>query len=94
MQLFDMNTQEGRDALAAYEQKREAMLNKGQQLYATIKRSSKYAGQAGEEEMFPVRVMPTQLCGEWNVKGGPGGQYRLEDLSLFIVEENVRQRIA
>ena len=94
MQLFDMNTKEGREAVAEYEKSCEAMVTKGQQIYAKIKRNSKYYGQAGRDEIFPVRIMPTQFYGEYNVQGGPGGQYRLSDVNLFVVHEGAHQRIA
>ncbi len=94
MQLFDMNTQEGRDAVAEYDRKFKDTLTKGQQLYAKIKRSSKYFGQTGRNEIFPVRVMNTQIYGEYNVQGGPGGQYRLSDVNLFVIHGGHPQRIA
>lgn len=94
MQIFDMNTKEGRDAVAAYEKQREAMTTKGQQLYAKIKRSSKYYGQAGRNEIFPVYIVGGPGWGEYIVQGGPGGQYRLHDVNLFVIHDGFQQRIA
>ena len=56
-----------------------------QQLYAKIKKSSKYAGQialAKRDGAYPFPVMIQDF--EYSVKGGPGGQYRLADVSLFV----------
>lgn len=50
-------------------------------LYAEIKRSSKYYGQTERGELFAVSI----LCGgEYVVQGGPGGQYRLSDVWLWV----------
>lgn len=55
-------------------------------LYAKIKESSKYARQAE----FAIRdgnyPFPVEITGdhEYNVQGGPGGQYRSEDVELFV----------
>lgn len=94
MQLFDMNTQEGRDAVAAYEQQRKDLVSKGQQLYAKIKRSSKYADQAGRNEIFPVHIVAEYGWGAYVVQGGPGGQYRLCDVNLFVIANGHQLRIA
>ncbi|WP_337881742.1 hypothetical protein [Chromobacterium haemolyticum] len=94
MQLFDMNTKEGRDAVDAYEKEREAMVTKGQQLYAKIKRSSKYYGQTKPHEVFCVYIVAEPCGGEYVVQGGPGGQYRLRDVNLFVIQNGYHQRIA
>ncbi|ANH74566.1 hypothetical protein ACS15_1719 [Ralstonia insidiosa] len=52
-------------------------------LFAEIKRSSKYYGQSGRGELFPVVVL---AGGEYVVQGGPGGQYRLKDVWLWAVD--------
>lgn len=91
MLIFDMNTKEGREALAAHEQQRETMTAKGQRLYAKIKRSSKYYGQAKPHAIFPVYVDPRY--GEYIVQGGPGGQYRLRDVNLFVCHDGRPLRI-
>ncbi|WP_205208345.1 hypothetical protein [Chromobacterium haemolyticum] len=86
MQIFDMNTPEGREAVAAYERMRAERTMEGTQLYAKIKRSSKYYGQAKPHEMFPVFIETQQ--GEYVVQGGPGGQYRLCDVNLFVAGDD------
>lgn len=69
-----------------------------QQLYAKIKKSSKYvhqnkvAQENGYGLPFPVTV--TGIDDAYCVKGGPGGQYRLADLNLFVVEDGKEVRIA
>lgn len=63
-----------------------------QQLYAKIKRSSKYEYQnkTAEENGFglPFEVDIQTDSGthskDYVVKGGPGGQYRLADVNLFV----------
>lgn len=69
------------------------------QLYARIKRSSKYCDQNAWAENdpamglpFPVAINPDDLHpvsksnahDDYCVKGGPGGQYRLRDVNLFM----------
>ncbi|KPY23347.1 hypothetical protein [Pseudomonas syringae] len=59
----------------------------GQQLYAEIKATSKYASQigwmqAGKDYPFPVRF-ETDPAG-YIVKGGVGGCYRVEDVDLMF----------
>jgi hypothetical protein len=61
-------------------------------LYAKIKRSSQYFDQnpkpAGEFGMpFDVVINPDSVHGnrdDFCVKGGPGGQYKLADVNLFM----------
>ena len=63
------------------------------QLYAKVKRSSKYFHQnemartSGLGLPFPVNVMP-DIRDSYKVQGGPGGQYRMEDVNLFIIGES------
>lgn len=69
----------------------------GQQLYAEIKKSSKYAHQVSwaksqGEYPFPVRVM-NDRGGEYCVAGGPGGQYRLSDVNLYVIQDGKKLRI-
>jgi hypothetical protein len=56
-------------------------------LAARIKKTSKYYGQAGpgrdEEEGFPVFISTDALG--YVVQGGPGGQYRLDDVELWAL---------
>lgn len=70
----------------------------GQQLYAEIKKSSKYASQAdwakreGWPYPFPVRIA-SDGGGEYVVKGGPGGQYRMADVNLYVIESGQKFRV-
>lgn len=63
----------------------------GQQLYAGIKTSSKYFSQVklgkelGWPYPFPVRLEPDKEG--YVVKGGIGGQYRLDDVELYVIED-------
>jgi hypothetical protein len=63
-----------------------------QQLYAEIKRSSEYAHQADAGELFPVHVDPVR--GTYPIIGGPGGQYRLRDVWLWVVQDGKKLRIS
>lgn len=67
---------------AAFEAKCQALQGTGQRLLARIRASSKYHGQSDEGELFPVIVASKS---EYGVIGGPGGQYRLRDVDLFVV---------
>ncbi|SMS12796.1 hypothetical protein CFBP1590__5210 [Pseudomonas viridiflava] len=64
----------------------------GQQLYAEIKATSRYASQIGwmqpgKDYPFPVRFEPDPSG--YIVKGGVGGCYRVEDVDLlFKVDES------
>lgn len=68
-----------------------------QQLYAEIKKSSKYAHQAdmckerGFGYPFPVNI--SHDAGGYQVKGGIGGQYRLADVNLYVIEDGKKIRI-
>ena len=69
-----------------------------QQLYAKIKKNSKYFGQnqmAKMEDNFPSPVTITGVHDpeRYFVKGGPGGQYRLSDVNLFVKAKGVEIRI-
>ena len=67
-----------------------------QQLYAKIKRSSKYYYQndmARREGNFPFPVTIKAISDEYKVSGGPGGTYRLSDVNLFIRDEHGEVRI-
>jgi len=71
------------------------------QLYAKIKRSSKYYGQNSyakqySEFPFPVQIEPMWMRDKIDggcVRGGPGGNYRLSDVNLFIKENGKEFRI-
>lgn len=59
----------------------------GQQLYAGIRETSKYTSQADWQRSrgpypFPVRFQAAKDC--YVIRGGVGGQYRLEDVELYI----------
>lgn len=64
-----------------------------QQLYAKIKRSSKYEYQnqlaiEGEYGLpFAVEI-DSYKNDPYPVKGGPGGQYRLSDVNLFVKSDD------
>lgn len=64
-----------------------------QQIYAKIKRNSKYYGQTKPGELFAVHIAP-QSGWEYIVRGGPGGGYRLSDVNLFVVEDGQEIRIS
>ena len=72
-----------RDDIARMKAEKAARIKQGQQLHAKIKRSSEYYGQTAPDELFEVFVDPTR--GGYCVQGGPGGQYRLADVSLCVV---------
>jgi hypothetical protein len=69
----------------------------GQQLYASIKESSKYhsqnklAKQQGYGHPFPVRFQA--VSDAYVIKGGPGGQYRLEDVELYVTHTGEPHRV-
>lgn len=71
-----------RKDFASLEAKRAVLTERGQKLLARIRPSSKYYGQGQEDALFAVCIGPS---GEYNVLGGPGGQYRLSDVDLFAV---------
>jgi hypothetical protein len=62
----------------------------GQQLYAHIKRTSDYAHQT--DKLFPVRVGKAPY-NDYVVHGGPGGLYRMSDVSFYVVEDDKQYRL-
>lgn len=65
-----------------------------QQLYAEIKKSSKYASQAAlakSQGEYPFKVRIEGYTDGYVVQGGPGGQYRLEDVHLFVTDSQGRK---
>ncbi|MEB3733414.1 hypothetical protein ULF88_03055 [Halopseudomonas pachastrellae] len=68
-----------------------------QQLYAEIKKSSKYAHQAQMNiDMgygYPFKVSIRDDSSGYRVKGGVGGQYRLEDVNLYVFDNDKKIRI-
>ena len=93
-EICDMNTSEGRAKVEAYEAAKAEKVKSGQQLYAKIKRTSKYYGQGQPGGLFPVYVEALDYAEGYAVQGGPGGQYRLKDVNLFIVDDGREMRIA
>lgn len=69
------------------------MVRSGQLLYAKIKRSSKYYGQGEKGALFEVFVEAGHPEA-YVVQGGPGGQYRLSDVNLFVVKDGRELRIS
>lgn len=69
------------------------MESTGQQLYAKIKKTSKYFGQGEPGALFPVYIDPTTKW-EYCVTGSPGEQYRLKDVNLFVVAGGRELRIS
>lgn len=71
-----------------------------QQLYAKIKKSSKYyyqnalAQQDPESRGLPFAVDICPDLDDYQVQGGPGGQYRLSDVNLYIVEDGKEMQIS
>lgn len=53
------------------------------ELYAKIKKSSKYYWSQHDPENPYFAVSITDDCEGYNVIGGAGGQYRLADVSLY-----------
>ena len=80
------------EQLKERKRQRNALLTAGQQLFAKIKKSSEYAHQRAGSDPFPVRLMPA--FGAYPVQGGPGGQYRLSDVELFVIEDGVELKIS
>jgi len=100
-EIIDMNSEEGRAEAEEYERQKAEKVRIGQQLFAKIKRSSKYANQndwaAAEPKRwggFPFKVRIEPAYGEYCVQGGPGGQYRLADVNLYVVEDGVELKIS
>ncbi len=92
-EILDMNTPEGRAKVALYKREKAERISCGQQIYARIKKSSKYYGQTAPGDLFPVYVEATGYREGYVVQGGPGGQYRLQDVNLYVVENEHEMRI-
>ena len=90
--IVDMGTNDYRAKADAYATEKSERIQRGQQLFARIKRTSKYYGQGDKGALFPVMVCAD--CGDYAVQGGPGGQYRLRDVSLFVVSAGREVRIS
>lgn len=69
------------------------------QLYARIKKSSKYyhqnavAKSGGYGLPFPVEVGPDPFMG-YVIKGGPGGQYTVKDVNLYAIVDGTEIKLA
>lgn len=63
----------------------------GVRLFAEIREDSKYVGQTKAGQHFPVFISNR---GEYLVQGGPGGQYRLRDVNLFVEVQGVHVQIS
>lgn len=76
--------------------KRRAEIASGQHqvtvLYAEIKKTSKYADQSEPGAKFPVTIQyrPGDCDGSYVIRGGPGGQYRPQDVSLYALLDDGR----
>lgn len=68
-----------------------------QQLYAKIKKNSKYFyqnEQAKQDGDFPFPVFINNTgCGSYCVNGNHGEDYRLKDVNLFVVDKGKEIRI-
>lgn len=67
--------------LDAFQARCDHLLEQGQHLFARIRASSKYHDQTDNGEIFPIVIGPGP---DYKVQGGPGGQYRLQDVDLFV----------
>lgn len=78
------------ERLRKEQQELEESWSAGTLLWAEIRRTSQYAGQADAGEKFQVFIGSDGPRGEYVVKGGPGGQYRLSDVYLYaqLSDEN------
>lgn len=90
-----------REQIEQQQREKEAGVKRGQQLFAKIKKSSKYfhqnqwaKNQPAHWGGFPFKVFIDPLGGDYCVQGGPGGQYRLTDVNIFVVEGGRELRVA
>lgn len=91
--ILDMGTPEGLAECERHDAEKAEKVKSGQQLHAKIKRSSKYYGQCEKGALFEVFVEAGNPDA-YLVQGGPGCQYRLSDVSLYIVEDGREVRIS
>lgn len=91
--VVDANTEEGHAAIEQYKADKARKVKSGQQLYAKIKPSSKYFGQGVVDGLFEVFV-EVGHPDAYLVQGGPGGQYRLCDVDLYVVDDGREVRIS
>lgn len=66
-----------------------------QDIYAEIKTTSKYASQIKASQLhgyaYPFQVHIEPDCDGYVVQGGYGGRYRLEDVDLFVMDDDGRK---
>lgn len=77
---------------------RRAWINDDGQLFAEIKKSSKYAHQADWCRNgpcgYPFRVrIEVDSFDDFIVKGGVGGRYRLSDVNLYLMDGGKKVRV-
>ncbi len=100
MEMIDLGTPEGRARADEFEREAAREAATGQQLYAKIKKSSKYYNQNSwaqaepERWGWPFRVHIIAAPGDYCVQGGPGGQYRLADVNLYVIDDGREMKIA
>ncbi|MNG16751.1 hypothetical protein D3C84_1006890 [compost metagenome] len=63
----------------------------GQQLYARIRKTSKYAHQT--DKLFPVRVGKPPYD-DFVVHGGPGGVYALRDVHFYVLVDDKPMKLS
>lgn len=90
---IDETDQENDCMSPAYKKAKAGYVSTKQQLHAKIIKSSKYYGQGEKDALFEVYVRAGAEL-SYVVQGGPGGQYRLSDVHLYIVDEGREMRIA
>lgn len=91
-EIIDMKTPEGRAKAAAYEREQAAKITRGQQIWARIRESSKYYLMQSDGTAFPVHIVAGHPE-SYVVQGGPGGQYRLQDVDLYVIQDGRELRI-
>ncbi|MNP57100.1 hypothetical protein D3C76_1518960 [compost metagenome] len=69
----------------------DGLRSKGQQLYARIRKTSKYAHQT--DKLFEVRVGKAPYD-DFVVHGGPGGVYALRDVHFYVLVDGKPMKLA
>lgn len=92
--VVDANTAEGRSAIEKYKAEKTEKVKSGQQIYARIKQSSKYFGQGDTDDALFEVYVEAGHHEAYLVQGGPGGQYRLSDVDLYVVDGGREVRIS
>lgn len=77
-ELVDPSTPEGKARIEKHERERAELIKRGQQIYARIKRTSKYYGQGERGALFPVYVEAGwgrgERCGKVGLVGNTGSR--------------------